>query len=137
MTGVPDHRVVAQRTGSPIVQLGQTGELFGDGARAIVTVIRVDGSAEEILVFRDRRGRVFATVNRCPHLGRLLDDAPVHGRTLTCPGHGRSFDLRTGRPGRAGTDPLPVLRVWIEDDQVFLRLGPTAARTRWWRRAHA
>ncbi|HEY4459815.1 MAG TPA: Rieske 2Fe-2S domain-containing protein [Pseudonocardiaceae bacterium] len=128
--------MVSQRTGSPIVRLGQIGELFGDGARAIVTVIRVDGSAEEILVVRARRGRLFAVLNRCPHRGRLLDNAPVHGRTLTCPGHGRSFDLRTGRPGRTGTDPLPVLRAWLEDDQVFLRLGPAAAPRRWWRRVH-
>ena len=99
-------------------------------------MIRVDGSAEEILVLLDGKGRVFATVNRCPHLGRLLDNAPVHGHTLTCPGHGRSFDVRTGRPARPGTSPLPVVRVWIEGEEVFLRLGPAAARKRWWRRVH-
>lgn len=137
MTGVPDQLVVSQRTGSPIVQLGQIGALFGDGSRAIVTVIRVDGSAEEILVLRDRRDRVFATVNRCPHLGRMLDNASVHGHTLTCPGHSRSFDLRTGRPARPGTNPLPVVRVWTKDGQVFLRVGPAGGRARWWRRLRA
>jgi nitrite reductase/ring-hydroxylating ferredoxin subunit len=137
MSGVPDQLVVSQRVGSPIVQLGQTGELFGDGDRAIVTVIRTDGSAEELLVLRDRRGRVFAAVNRCPHLGRILDNAPVHGHTLTCPGHSRSFDLRTGRPTRRGTNPLPVVRAWIEEGQVFLRIGPAGGRTHWWRRLHA
>lgn len=136
MTGVPDQLAVSQRAGSPIVQLGQTGALFGDGDRAIVTVIRTDGSAEEILVLRDRRDRVFATVNRCPHLGRVLDNAQVHGHTLTCPGHSRSFDLRTGKPARPGTNPLPVVRAWIEDGQVFLRVGPVGTRARWWRRRH-
>jgi nitrite reductase (NADH) small subunit len=80
---------------------------------------------------------VFATVNRCPHLGRVLDDAPVHGHTLTCPGHSRSFDLRTGKPARRGTDPLPVVRAWLDDGQVFLRVGPAGARARRWRRGHA
>lgn len=132
--------MASQPEDTPIVRLGPVGELFGRADRVIVTVVRVNGTAADVLVLRDRRGRVFAAVNRCPHRGMLLDNAAVLGHTLTCPGHGRSYDLRTGRPTRPGTRPLPVIRGWIEHGEVFLRAGlaatPTRAGvfTRWWRR---
>jgi nitrite reductase [NAD(P)H] small subunit len=49
-----------------------------------------------ILVVLTRRG-VFAVENRCPHRGARLDDAGIRGRTVTCPMHGRRYDLRSGR----------------------------------------
>ncbi|HEX4226245.1 MAG TPA: Rieske 2Fe-2S domain-containing protein [Pseudonocardiaceae bacterium] len=106
----------------PVVHIGPVETLFRRCRRVVVTVIRTNGTVDEFLVILGRRDRLFATVNRCPHLGRRLDDAPTHGCRLTCPGHGRSFDLRTGAPARPGTGPLPVARAWLKDGQAFLRV---------------
>jgi nitrite reductase/ring-hydroxylating ferredoxin subunit len=119
----PEHHVVWLLDNVPVVHIGPIGTLFRRGRRILVTVIRPNGTAEEFLVILGRRDRLFATVNRCPHLGRRLDDAPTNGRRLTCPGHGRSFDLRTGAAARPGTGPLPVAGAWIKDGEAFLRVG--------------
>jgi nitrite reductase/ring-hydroxylating ferredoxin subunit len=79
--------------GSPLgdrVDSGPVGELFVKGR----IVVRFGDT--EVLVVRTRR-KLYAIENRCPHLGRQLADAPVTGQTLTCPDHGRRYDLASGR----------------------------------------
>jgi nitrite reductase/ring-hydroxylating ferredoxin subunit len=77
------------------VDSGPADELLVKG-RIVVTF-----GSTEVLVIRARR-KFYAIENQCPHLGRTLADAPVVGRTLTCPDHGRRYDLASGRPaGRA------------------------------------
>ncbi|WP_297628996.1 Rieske (2Fe-2S) protein [Nocardia sp.] len=72
--------------------------------------------------------RVVAFENRCPHRGLPLDDAAIKGRTLTCPFHGRRFDLRDGRPlsskdnPTAAGRPLPVFSVARKDGRLLVRL---------------
>jgi len=51
---------------------------------------------QEIAVFRDRRGRVFASQAWCPHHFGPLADGTVGYSEVICPLHGLRFDLRTG-----------------------------------------
>lgn len=58
----------------------------------------------------------------CPHEDVGLADGELADGTLTCPGHGYRFDLRTGR---CGHDPSLVLRrypVRVVGDDVFVDL---------------
>lgn len=41
-------------------------------------------------------GELVATAGVCPHEDVSLADGEVAGGCLTCPGHGYTFDLRTG-----------------------------------------
>jgi nitrite reductase/ring-hydroxylating ferredoxin subunit len=41
-------------------------------------------------------GTLYATQNRCPHLGWRLSAGTLEGRVVTCPGHDSRFDLATG-----------------------------------------
>lgn len=67
--------------------------------------------------------RVFAFVNVCPHQHTRLVDrygGQIAGEHLTCPMHGWSYELKTGKcineSGR-----LRMLEVRIEDGVVFVR----------------
>jgi len=65
-------------------------------------------------------GEVCALDDSCPHAGSSLVSGRFDGRTVTCPGHGLRFDVRTGRmPGvdglRATTYPVQV-----KDGEVFV-----------------
>jgi len=42
-------------------------------------------------------GKVYAIENRCPHLGLPLARGRIDGTAITCPFHGSSFDVCTGR----------------------------------------
>lgn len=51
---------------------------------------------EEVAVFRQRDGQLFATQNRCPHKNGPLSEGIVGGGKVICPFHSRKFDLCTG-----------------------------------------
>ena len=69
---------------------------------------------------------LFAISNTCTHQGAPLDKGVVKiagsVHTVTCPAHGSTFDLETGRVMRppAGK-PVPVYDVKVEDGRVFVR----------------
>lgn len=106
-----------------VVCAGTLADVFGDADRAVVCLERDGSPVEELLVLRVR-DRLHALVNRCPHLGRELDDARLHGHVLTCLGHGKSYNLRSGRTagklGWSGPAVLRSVRAWEADEKVFL-----------------
>ena len=63
---------------------------------------------QEIAVFRQRDGQLFAAQNRCPHRQGPLAEGLLGGNRLICPLHAHKFDLDTGM----GTEPDECLRVY-------------------------
>ena len=63
---------------------------------------------EEIAVFRQRDGRLFATQNRCPHKQGPLSEGIIGAGKVICPLHAHKFDLCSGE----GPDPKECLRVY-------------------------
>ncbi len=57
---------------------------------------------EEIAVFRQREGTLFATQNRCPHKQGTLCDGIAGGGKVICPLHSHKFELATGAGSEAG-----------------------------------
>jgi len=57
---------------------------------------------EEIAVFRQRDGRLFATQNRCPHKQGPLSEGVAGGGKVICPLHSHKFELATGTGSEAG-----------------------------------
>ena len=57
---------------------------------------------EEIAVFRQRDGRIFATQNRCPHKQGPLSEGVAGGGKVICPLHSHKFDLATGTGSEPG-----------------------------------
>lgn len=70
--------------------------------------------------------QVFAIGNQCTHQGAGLDRGVIKlagsVRTVTCPAHGSTFNLETGKVMRPpATTPVPVYDVKVEDGRVFVR----------------
>ncbi len=63
---------------------------------------------EEIAVFRQRDGQLFATQNRCPHKQGPLSEGVAGGGKVICPLHGHKFDLASG----AGSEPGECVKVY-------------------------
>lgn len=79
-------------------------------------------AGQEIAVFRQRDGRIFATQNRCPHKQGPLSEGVTGSGVVICPFHSHKFDLCTGQ----GPDKerLKVYPVKEKDGQILLTLEP-------------
>jgi len=81
--------------------------------------------AEQIAVFRQRNGRLFATQNRCPHRQGPLAEGVLGGDQVICPLHSHKFNLECG----TGSEPDECLKVYAAvevDGEIVLNLedGP-------------
>jgi nitrite reductase (NADH) small subunit len=63
---------------------------------------------EEIAVFRQRDGRLFATQNRCPHKQGPLAEGVAGGGKVICPLHSHKFELETGK----GSEPHECVKTY-------------------------
>jgi nitrite reductase (NADH) small subunit len=76
---------------------------------------------EEIAVFRQRDGRLFATQNRCPHRQGPLSEGICGAGKVICPLHAHKFDLSTGH-GSEKHECVKVYEVIERDGKVILQL---------------
>ena len=54
-------------------------------------------AGEKAIVIIKQEGAWHALANRCPHAGLPLGEGEVRGGVITCPFHGYTFDIDTGR----------------------------------------
>lgn len=76
---------------------------------------------EEIAIFRQRNGKLFATQNRCPHRQGPLAEGLVGNGKVICPLHAHKFDLASG----AGSEPHECVKVFpveVCDGEIVLSL---------------
>jgi nitrite reductase [NAD(P)H] small subunit len=97
------------------VNLGSIGRIPEGQGRCYVV------GAEEIAVFRQRDGRLFATQNRCPHRQGPLSEGVIGGGQVICPLHAHRFDLKDGGGNEAG-ECVQVYVVKIVDGEIVLSL---------------
>jgi len=93
---------MAETTATPTANLGRVSRIpVGQGRCYVV-------GSDEIAVFRQRDGRIFATQNRCPHRQGPLAEGVLGGGRIICPLHAHQFNLETG----AGREPAECVRVF-------------------------
>ena len=63
---------------------------------------------EEVAIFRQRDGQLFATQNRCPHRQGPLSEGVAGGGKVICPLHAHKFDLATGK----GSEPHECVKTY-------------------------
>lgn len=82
---------------------------------------------QEIAVFRQRDGRLFAAENRCPHRQGPLSDGICGAGKIVCPLHGHKFELATGE----GSEPGECIKVYtvteIDGELQLEWTGPDAS----------
>ncbi|MBI3879945.1 MAG: nitrite reductase (NAD(P)H) small subunit [Verrucomicrobia bacterium] len=76
---------------------------------------------EEIAVFRQRDGQLFATQNRCPHKQGPLSEGVAGGGKVICPLHSHKFDLVTGAGSEHG-ECVKSFRVSAVNGEILLQL---------------
>jgi nitrite reductase (NADH) small subunit len=93
---------MAETTAATTVNLGSTSRIPAGQGRCYVV------GAEEIAMFRQRDGRLFATQNRCPHRQGPLSEGVMGGGHVICPLHAHRFNLENG----AGSEPGECVKVY-------------------------
>jgi nitrite reductase (NADH) small subunit len=88
-------------TATPTVNLGRASRIPAGQGRCYVV------GDEEVAVFRQRDGRLFATQNRCPHRQGPLSEGVVGGGQVICPLHAHRFNLADG----VGSEPGECVQV--------------------------
>lgn len=110
-------------TRPPTCNLGSVGKVpLGQGFCFVV-------GGEEIAVFRQRDGRLFAAQNRCPHRQGPLSEGVIGAGKVLCPLHAQKFDLCTGQ-GPAPDQCIRVYPVRESNGEILLTLearSPAAA----------
>lgn len=85
------------------------------GARRIA---REQGLA--VAVFRGEGDRVFALLDRCPHMGGPLSQGIVFGESVACPLHNWTISLVDGQAKAPDVGCAVRFACKIEDGEVFL-----------------
>lgn len=80
----------------------------------------VDG--HRIAIFRLPNDELAAIDAHCPHAAGPLADGIVADSCVTCPLHGRRFDLTTGE-ALNGPESVSVHEVRVEGDEIWVRLA--------------
>ncbi len=81
---------------------------------------------QEIAVFRQRDGRLFATENRCPHRQGPLSEGIVGDGRVICPMHAHQFNLQTGT-GSEVHECLNVFEIEEADGNLMLNMEQVLA----------
>lgn len=81
-------------------------------------LVEVDG--QEIALFKNG-SEVCAIHNMCPHAGGPLSEGGMREGNAICPWHGWEFNLKTGLCSFNPAIKVPVFKVKVEGDDVFVR----------------
>ena len=73
-----------------------------------------------VAVFRNAEDEVFALHDKCAHKGGPLSQGIVHGRKVTCPLHGWTFNLQDGQAVAPDVGSCASFEVKVEDGEVWL-----------------
>lgn len=76
---------------------------------------------EDVAVFRQRDGQLFASQNLCPHKQGPLSDGIIGAGTVICPLHFQKFDLRSGA-GSERHECLKTFAVRERNGEIILDL---------------
>jgi len=85
------------------------------------TALSVECEGETVALF-NVEGKILAIGDTCTHVGGPLSEGDVSGTTVTCPWHGATFDLTTGKAtGPPAQSATPCYDVRIEDGEIHVR----------------
>ncbi|MCS6772657.1 MAG: non-heme iron oxygenase ferredoxin subunit [Anaerolineae bacterium] len=68
-------------------------------------------------------GEIRAFGDICTHDDGPLAEGHIEDRCVVCPRHGAKFDLFTGKPTFPAVAPIPIYKVEVQGDEVWVSLG--------------
>jgi 3-phenylpropionate/trans-cinnamate dioxygenase ferredoxin component len=69
------------------------------------------------IVLINDNGAYYALNNKCPHLGGSLGNGELKGTMITCPRHGSSYDVITGK--NIGYAKLGFVKIPVKDAETY------------------
>ena len=97
----------ARKTLARAINLGSLDRIpIGQGRCYIV-------GSDDIALFRQRDGQLFASQNRCPHKQGPLSEGVIGAGKVICPLHFHKFDLTSGE----GSEPDECVRTFSVREQ--------------------
>ena len=69
-----------------------------------------------------KQGKIYALLDRCPHMWCLLSGGKLEGYIIECPCHLWKYDIRTGEFVTAKEIKIPIYETKIEDKKVFVKM---------------
>ena len=102
---------------SDFIKIATVGEIPLGQAK----LVEVNGN--EIALFNLGRGEFHAIDNTCTHVGGPLCEGEISGAEVTCPWHGATFDITTGRVlGPPAVEAVNRYNLRIEDGSIEIEL---------------
>ena len=68
-------------------------------------------------------GKLFAIDNVCLHRGGPLGEGELNGKIVTCPWHGWTYDVTTGKTTMNPAVGVQCYPIEIKGDDVFVEVG--------------
>lgn len=90
-----DNTAKFELPGALVVNLGGVESIAKGQGRCFIV------NQDEIAVFRQRDGKLFATQNRCPHRQGPLSEGIIGNGKVVCPLHAHKFDMCSGEGSEA------------------------------------
>lgn len=81
----------------------------------------VDVNGDSIAILNDN-GKFFAISNTCAHMHGPLGEGSCDNGKVTCPWHGWTYDLKTGKNTFNPSIRLNVYEVQIKDDDILVNV---------------
>ena len=85
-------------------------------------MIGVEAGGKDVALVNSA-GKYYAIGNRCTHMGCMLADGTLKEVNVTCPCHGSTFDVKTGKVIKGpAKKPEPVYETKIEGEQILVNV---------------
>jgi nitrite reductase (NADH) small subunit len=68
-------------------------------------------------------GKLYAIDNVCLHRGGPLGEGELHGKIVTCPWHGWTYDVTTGKTTMNPAIGVQCYPIEIKGDDIFVEVG--------------
>lgn len=82
-------------------------------------VVEIDG--KEIAILNDN-GKFFAIENTCAHMQGPLGEGSCENGNVTCPWHGWTYNLKTGKNTFNEDIKLKIYEVKIQDNDILIKV---------------
>jgi len=105
----------AEQDRGALIRLGPVENFPPDSSLSV-------GTPHGVFSVFNRAGALFITDDRCPHRGASLADGWCEGTQVTCPWHGLTFDLSTGRCVNFSPMRIQAYQPVVKDRMLFV--GP-------------
>jgi Na(+)-translocating NADH:ubiquinone oxidoreductase F subunit len=86
-------------------------------------ILRFDHTKKTFALFRDKKGKLYATEGICTHGNTHLSEGIIKGKIIECPKHNGRFNIEDGTPARSpicqGLATYPIEK---RDDRIWLNI---------------